>query len=376
MTATGTEDYVTEYNYNNSTGDYTALLQKEVKTVENEADESLITLNSASNVKQTIYTYDANGNQITKTSDGKTETNAYDSLNQLIGFNDGETTASYKYDAFGVEKDIVDSDTNAFRYCGEYFDTETGTVYLRARYYNPTTGRFISRDSFAGRRSDPLSLNLYTYCGNNPVLFTDPLGHDYYYFYGNDQAEAADVNINELEEKGEIVHSYPIESEEDFTENWNNMNTTENDSIIINMHGSTNSVTNMNLIDMDKKTANYLYLLSCNAGNQETGICFAERMFNKNSISCLIACDGTNYRPIKSETKKKSWDIFGWFEKTVKYVDLSVARDKVEIGPQKYTMGYVAYTKGSFGENKVSSIGKKFKGISKLIKAAHKHNED
>ena len=219
-------------------------------------------------------------------------------------------------------------------------------------------------------------MNLYTYCANNPVLFTDPLGHDYYYFYGNDQAEVADVNISELEEKGEIVHSYSIESEEDFTENWNNMNTTENDSIIINMHGSTNSVTNMNLIDMDKKTANYLYLLSCNAGNQETSICFTERIFNKNSISCLIACDGTNYRPIKSEPKKKSWDIFGWFEKTVKYVDLSVARDKVEIGPQKHTMGYVAYTKGSFGENKVSSIGKKFKGISKLIKAAHKHNED
>ena len=49
---------------------------------------------------------------------------------------------------------------------------------------------------------------------------------------------------------------------------------------------------------------------------------------------------------------------------------------KVILGPQKHTMGYVAYTKGSFGENKVSSIGKKFKGISKLIKAAHKHNED
>ena len=50
---------------------------------------------------------------------------------------------SIKYDAFGVEKDIVDSDTNAFRYCGEYYDKETATVYLRARYYNPSTGKFI-----------------------------------------------------------------------------------------------------------------------------------------------------------------------------------------------------------------------------------------
>ena len=86
---------------------------------------------------------------------------------------------SIKYDAFGVEKDIVDSDTNAFRYCGEYYDKETATVYLRARYYNPTTGRFISRDSFAGRKSDPLSLNLYTYCRNNPLIYIDPSGHSY-----------------------------------------------------------------------------------------------------------------------------------------------------------------------------------------------------
>ena len=53
-------------------------------------------------IEQTIYTYDANGNQITKTSDGKTETNTYDGLNQLIGFTDGETEASYTYFADGL----------------------------------------------------------------------------------------------------------------------------------------------------------------------------------------------------------------------------------------------------------------------------------
>lgn len=263
MTATGSENYVTEYSYSNAQGNYTALLQKEVKTVEGEENP----LDLTSNVKQTVYTYDANGNQITKTADGKTETNTYDGLNQLIGFADGETTASYKYnsgglryektvdgqtinhvwdgskqivadvidnqfyeadcyirgtnlvakynyrngtkseytyytqnahgdvvnltdangevtkiykyDAFGVEKNIVDSDTNAFRYCGEYYDKETATVYLRARYYNPSTGRFISRDSYAGSLSDPLSLNFYTYCANNPVLYFDPSGHSF-----------------------------------------------------------------------------------------------------------------------------------------------------------------------------------------------------
>ena len=64
------------------------------------------------------------------------------------------------------------------RYCGEYYDAETGTIYLRARYYNPSTGRFISRDSNTGKPGEPLSLNLYTYCQNNPISFMDFNGHE------------------------------------------------------------------------------------------------------------------------------------------------------------------------------------------------------
>ena len=44
--------------------------------------------------------------------------------------------------------------------------------------YNPSIGRFTQRDSYAGRRSDPLSLNLYTYCHNNPIRFMDFNGHE------------------------------------------------------------------------------------------------------------------------------------------------------------------------------------------------------
>ena len=76
-----------------------------------------------------------------------------------------------------MEKNIDENDTNAFRYCGEYYDKETATVYLRARNYNPSTGRFISRDSYSGKKSDPLSLSLYTYCRNNPIRYIDPSGH-------------------------------------------------------------------------------------------------------------------------------------------------------------------------------------------------------
>ncbi|OPX43987.1 tRNA(Glu)-specific nuclease WapA precursor [Ruminiclostridium hungatei] len=89
----------------------------------------------------------------------------------------GSSIKVYDYDAFGNEKAPDANDTNLFRYCGEYFDKETGTIYLRARYYDPTIGRFITEDSYWGKDSDPLSLNLYTYCGNNPIDYIDPSGH-------------------------------------------------------------------------------------------------------------------------------------------------------------------------------------------------------
>ena len=53
------------------------------------------------------------------------------------------------------------------------------------------------------------------------------------------------------------------------------MNTTEEDSIIINMHGSPNSVSNINLDDINSKNADYVYLLSCSAGDQYTSNNFA-----------------------------------------------------------------------------------------------------
>ena len=66
---------------------------------------------------------------------------------------------------------------NPIRYRGYYYDTETGLYYLRARYYDPETGRFISQDNVSFLDPEHLAgLNLYAYCGNNPVMFTDPSG--------------------------------------------------------------------------------------------------------------------------------------------------------------------------------------------------------
>ncbi len=102
--------------------------------------------------------------------------NGHGDVVQLTQTN-GTITKNYDYDAFGIEKDIDQNDTNPFRYCGEYYDTETGTIYLRARYYDPSVGRFITEDSYLGKIEDPLSLNLYVYCANNPIMLVDPSGN-------------------------------------------------------------------------------------------------------------------------------------------------------------------------------------------------------
>jgi RHS repeat-associated protein len=89
----------------------------------------------------------------------------------------GQIQNSYTYDEWGNMVNKTESIPNEFTYAGEIFDEETGLYYLRARYYNPSVGRFISEDSYEGQVVDPLSLNLYTYTANNPLMYTDPTGH-------------------------------------------------------------------------------------------------------------------------------------------------------------------------------------------------------
>ena len=66
---------------------------------------------------------------------------------------------------------------NPYRYRSYYYDSDIGLYYLQSRYYDPQIGRFISQDSVEYLDPETINgLNLYSYCGNNPVMFTDPLG--------------------------------------------------------------------------------------------------------------------------------------------------------------------------------------------------------
>ena len=62
-------------------------------------------------------------------------------------------------------------------YAGYQYDEETGLYYVNAHMYDPVTARFLQADTYLGNLNDPLSLNLYTYCLNNPHKYVDPSGH-------------------------------------------------------------------------------------------------------------------------------------------------------------------------------------------------------
>ena len=258
---------------------------------------------------------------------------------------DGAVVKSYTYDAFGVEQNIDDADTNAFRYCGEYFDSETGTIYLRARYYDPTIGRFISRDSYAGKISDPLSLNRYTYCNNNPVIFIDPSGNYGVIIYGTypnedhsteDNMYQAGVIEQEFKEKYGECQVYSVNSAQEFVDTWNSLDDSNGiDEIEFIGHGTadryglTNGIgyiyfgdgsrlfssnfkdqsegreffrvrnaygfRDQTIADVQQKNVSKIYFSACNTANPDFKINIAQAFAQKNSDSLVTGWDGGVY---------------------------------------------------------------------------------
>jgi RHS repeat-associated protein len=89
----------------------------------------------------------------------------------------GTVTDTYQYDSYGQALARIGNTLNVYLFAGEQRDDQTGLDYLRARYLNPSIGRFISRDSFEGYRDSPETINKYVYANANPIEFTDPSGN-------------------------------------------------------------------------------------------------------------------------------------------------------------------------------------------------------
>ena len=211
-------DLITDYAYD---------LNKNLTTIRT-------TLGGGSIVCDNKYTYDGNGNRLSKadrqgltkyayddfgrlastvTAEGDIQKNCYDaeglraemdenaktyyhyvcdgqgSVSHIIRGEDKESGVSeqgreqdreqdrilnhYEYDAFGNTISCKEQVENRFRYQGEQYDPITRQYYLRARYYNPVIGRFTQEDTYYGD-----GLNLYEYCRNNTITYKDPTGHN------------------------------------------------------------------------------------------------------------------------------------------------------------------------------------------------------
>lgn len=190
--ATATKNGTTNiYKYNDS-GIRTS---KKVGNVEH-----VYTLNGSQIVSETwsnntlVYLYDETGSPIgmqyrTSSMEEGEFVNFFFEKNlfgDIVGvYNEsGIKVLSYYYDAWGNHTPNVLNSTgnntyaqyNPFRYRGYYYDTDTGLYYLQSRYYNPYWGRFINADVYINANGDLIGYNMYAYCSNNPVMYTDSTG--------------------------------------------------------------------------------------------------------------------------------------------------------------------------------------------------------
>jgi len=153
-----------------------------------------------------VITYGRSPNgQLTSTNDQRNGTskpriagaNQHGDLAWLAPANGNNSTKSVSYGPFGTEYVKWGGDPNPeYTYQTQYTDPNTGDINMQSRWYSPTSATFRSRDTFGGYLQTPVSLNRYTYAGNNPIRYSDRTGFDYnvacgcYEFYGGDSTQA------------------------------------------------------------------------------------------------------------------------------------------------------------------------------------------
>ena len=252
--------------------------------------------------------------------------NAHGDVVALVSKTGSTISKYYEYDAFGNEINPDSSDTNPYRYCGEYYDFESGTIYLRARYYSPMHGRFTQVDSARD------GLNWYAYCGNNPIMCIDPLGTEYYIIYS--KSEGTDFELEALSDKQNLMEKAGVPEDkiiligiangDEFVEAWNSMGivkdsdgnvigTCDIDNVIINTHANpmklivdntnkSSAISSVSKSAEEKTLSNSLdnksikgnvIIYGCNAGHLNYQDSVGSVIASKTNGAPVLASDGT-----------------------------------------------------------------------------------
>jgi RHS repeat-associated protein len=126
-----------------------------------------------------IVSYVYGNDLISQKRDDKTSYYHYDGIGSTRALTDSNAniTDTYTYDSFGVMTSRTGVTENDYLFTGEQYDANVAFYYLRARYMNPSLGRFLTMDSWGGIITDPISLHKYLYANCDPVNNIDPSGN-------------------------------------------------------------------------------------------------------------------------------------------------------------------------------------------------------
>lgn len=256
------------------------------------------------------YLYDQNGEPYGFITEGKDNfegintfyyvKNLQGDIESIVSARTGKTFVNYRYDAWGnttlsvsssdfelALAGIIVAANNMLAYRGYFYDASANLYLLKSRYYNPEWGRFLSLDLTETARDDQtdvLSANLYMYCFNNPVNYTDPSGFAsqknifiVYNRQGSDFVEQANWMKRYAYSNKNCLTRY-VEKSSDFVKEWNSLYSYSIKDIHLYLHGypgnlsfrdddlSVNDIKKLKKINISGK----VYLYSCNGGTKNS----------------------------------------------------------------------------------------------------------
>ena len=241
--------------------------------------------------------------------------------------NNGDTVTEYHYDEYGNGRTDnateISERIQPFGYAGMLWDAGSCTYMTQARMYSPVNRRFMTKDEERFiHLSNPQSINLYTYCLGNPVMYIDPDGNDCYYFYLPEWENEALTDQRLLAEKYgydiDKVHLIPITNDQGLRDGWNAMGTENGervdiDTVVINTHANpyvlgygNNSNDQFSTDDayaLQDKTMDELILYGCNAGHRDyADENIANAFSHRVNGAPVMASDGTVYGQHSDDT--------------------------------------------------------------------------